>query len=82
MYNAPRAEALALYWEEYSGKAEFWQQRLPANFMVMDMDEALNTEDGQHDMLSFLGYPENEHKIFLNQKLNTPAKPKGVITDA
>jgi len=80
-YDAPRAEALAMYWDEYYNKAKFWQQRLPANFLVIDMYEALNTENGQHRMLSFLGYPENEHKIFLNQKLNTPARPKGVIED-
>ncbi len=78
-YDAPRTQALALYWNEYNDRAYFWQTRLPANFMIMDMHEALNTEDGQHRMLSFLGYPEAEHKIFLNQKLNTPAKPKGTL---
>lgn len=78
-YDAPRAKALEMYWTDYYAMAEFWQQKLPANFLVMDMCEALNTEDGQHRMLSFLGYPEPEHKIFLNRKLNTPAIPKGSI---
>jgi hypothetical protein len=78
-YDAPLEKALGMYWDEYYAKSEFWQSRLPNNFITMDMHEALNTEDGQRRMLSFLGYPEDEHKIFLNQKLNTPAKPKGVI---
>ncbi len=80
-YDAPIIKALDMYWDEYHGKAEFWQNRFPSNFLVIDMYEALNTEDGQHRMLSFLGYPEADHKIYLDQKLNTPAKHAGAIQD-
>lgn len=80
-YDAPRAEAIAIYWEEYYATAEFWQQRLPDNFLIIDMQEALNTEDGQHRMLSHIGYQEKDHEIFLNQKLNTPDKHAGNMQD-
>lgn len=78
-YDAPRKRALERYWKDYYATAEFWQNRLPNNFLLIDMHEALNTEDGQHRMLSFLGYPEKDHMLFLNQKLNTPKDPKGRV---
>lgn len=77
--DAPRTRALEKYWDMYYAAAEFWQRRAPNNLLIVDMHEALNTEAGQRHMLSFLGYPEEDQRIFLNQKLNTPKTPKGRI---
>lgn len=79
--DAPRTRALGKYWEMYYAAAEYWQNRLPNNFLTIDMHEALNTEEGQRRMLSFLGYAEEDQRIFLNQKMNTPDQPKGRIIE-
>lgn len=54
-FDAPRAEAIGMYWDEYYRRAEIWQDKYPDNFRIFDMKETLNTLDGQQEMLKFCG---------------------------
>lgn len=80
-YDLPKKEAIARYWEDYYAHAEYLRKRYPRNFMIIDMDEALNTYEGQKRMLSFAGIPEENQRIFLHQKLNEAGKPKGRLNN-
>jgi hypothetical protein len=46
--------AVERYWDEYYSSAEVLQQQHPDNFRIFSVD-ALNSSEGQADMLSFLG---------------------------
>ena len=74
-YDAPKAEALARYWEAYYSQAAYLQSRFPDNFRIFDMRKTLNTESGQRAMLKFAGF--DTRNIFLDRKLNALGKPKG-----
>jgi hypothetical protein len=54
-YDAPRKEAARMYWDEFFTIAESFQKKYPDNFKIFDMDAALNTIDGQREMLKFSG---------------------------
>jgi hypothetical protein len=51
-----KAEAIGRYWDEYYERATQFEQTYPTNFRVFPTD-ALNSETGQHEILSFLGIP-------------------------
>jgi hypothetical protein len=77
--DAPKAEAIGLYLGQYDAAADYWESRHPDNFMIIDMGQALNTEDGQRAVLSFIGVKPADQRIFLNNKLNSRDKPKGAL---
>jgi len=67
-YNLPAREAVGAMWDDYYRVAEEWQEKCPELFLILDMDEALNTADGMTEMLEHLGV-ENP-LIQTNIKLN------------
>jgi len=76
-YDLPKTEAIVRYWNKYYALAEYLAMRYPKNFLLIDMHAALNTEDGQREMLTFAGIPAYDQAIFLNKKLNTRHVPQG-----
>jgi hypothetical protein len=54
-----KEECLSLYWDDYYKKAAEWEQIYPNSFMVIDMHEALNTENGRNKILNFIGICPN-----------------------
>lgn len=78
-FDAPKAEAIGLYWDQYYAAANYWASRHPDNFLILDMNDALNTDTGQRKLLSFIGISQENQRIFLNNKLNRRDKPKGAL---
>lgn len=76
-YDLPKAEALEAYWKEYYAKAEYLADRYPDNFMIIDMEMALNDMASQREMLAFAGIDYDKQVFILDQKLNALHKPKG-----
>lgn len=54
-YYMPMKKALSAYYDEYYDIAEKHQSNYPDNFRIFDVDDALNSEDGQKEMLKFCG---------------------------
>ena len=54
-FDAPREEAIGMYWDEYYRRAEIWQNKYPDNFKIFDMNATLNTLEGQKAVLKFCG---------------------------
>jgi len=59
-------EAIRKYWWNYYQKAEKWQEKLPDNFKIFDM-ERLNFEEGQKEIIDFCGI---DRPIISNAKFN------------
>ena len=43
------------YWDEYYKESEKWQEKYPDSFIIIDMNEALNTEEGKSKIFNFIG---------------------------
>ena len=54
-YSPPLKEAVGAMWDDYYRIAESWREKYPGSFLIMDMDEALNTSDGMMVMMEHLG---------------------------
>jgi len=67
-----RDEGLRRYWTEYDGRAEELAQRFPENFCVFDMHQALNTEEGQRGLLSFVGVPPEQQVLAVGVHVKPP----------
>jgi len=78
-YDLPKKEAIGAYWDEYYAHADYLADRYPDNFVVVELDYALNIRSGQQQMLSFVGIKEKSQVVLLNHKLNALHKPKGEV---
>ena len=56
---ASKREAVEKYWDYYYAEAERLAERLPANFRIFDIS-AMSNPEGQRDILSFVGFPEEQ----------------------
>jgi len=52
-YDLPLEDAWAQYHDDYYKKADSFEERYPGIFKVFDMDTALNTNEGQLEMLKW-----------------------------
>jgi len=57
-YDAPKLEALRLYWDEYYRRVEIYLKKYP-NRLRMWSTEAFNEKEGQLQMLEFIGIPHS-----------------------
>jgi len=48
-------DCISDYWDEYYDMAEMLESKYPDNFKIFDMLHALNTEEGNNEMLNFIG---------------------------
>ncbi len=76
-YRLPLPQALGRYWDEYYEKAHSFEKRYPYVFRVVDMKWGLNTEEGQHHILRFLGVSENDRVLSVGVKANTKEQVVG-----
>jgi len=76
-YDLPKREAIAAYYDDYCDKADFWRRRLPNNFMVIGLDEAMNTRGGQQRIFEFLGIEDPNY--FVGVKLNQEGAHHGIL---
>ena len=59
-YDENDAEgSLRTYWDKYYAKSRKWQDLYPENFMIIDMNKALNTENGRKEIQNFIGISPN-----------------------
>lgn len=53
-YDLPKKEAVGAMWDDYCKISEGWEKKYPESFKIMDVDKALNSEDGMREMFDFL----------------------------
>jgi hypothetical protein len=70
-----RNTGIRRYCDEYYARLEALSAKYPDNVRVFDMNTALNTEDGQRRVLSFVGYPEDQQVVAAGIRTNR-IKPK------
>jgi len=68
--TASREEGVRRYWHEYCRKVGELQQRYPENVRIFDMKEALNTEAGQREVLTFAGIPEAQQVLEVGVRIH------------
>ncbi|MDR3637290.1 MAG: hypothetical protein P4L84_26025 [Isosphaeraceae bacterium] len=69
-----RAQAIRLYWQDYYEALERLAQRHPEHIRVFNVGDALDTEAGQREVLTFAGFsPERQHTVVGLRA--TPARP-------
>lgn len=72
-------EGLEVYYDQYYMKAEYYAERYPDRFKIFNM-EALNSEEGQRDMLNFVGYTNHKYDVGvkLNQGIDSRIEERGI----
>jgi len=78
-YDLPKEDAIGAYWDEYYAIARYWQDRLPANVLVMDFKESLNTFEGQDRALDFFDIPAEKRQYYVGVKLNQAGLHRGIL---
>ena len=73
-FDAPRLEAIGLYWDLYYQMSKGFQKKFPDNFHVWPID-AFNSEVGVSEMLTFAGLTETNviSGIKINERLRDGA---------
>ena len=70
-----REEGIRRYWDEYHKRIDELIARYPEHIRLFDTYEALNTESGLRDLLSFVGIPPEEQVLAVGTHLNpTPER--------
>ena len=76
-YDLPKEDAIARYYDEYYEMAEFWQHRLPNNFMIVSLHDAMNTVSGQRKIFEFFGI--DNPQLYVGVRLNASGEHRGLI---
>lgn len=61
-----RLKGIGRYWYEYYERAETLQAQFPTNIRIFDWLPALNTLEGQRELLSFCGFAESDQVLTLD----------------
>ena len=69
-YDLPLEDAWAKYHDDYYEAAAYYEKTYPKEFKVFDMNSALNTIDGQKEMLDFADL--GSHFILPNVRIFKP----------
>ena len=67
-----REEGIRRYWDEYYEKVGELLNRYPEHIRLFDTYEALNTETGLRDLLTFVGIPPERQALAVGTHLNLP----------
>ena len=62
-------KAIELYWQDYYSLATKFQEKYPDSFRIFPTS-ALNTEEGQREILSFIGIPKAKMRLHVAIRLN------------
>lgn len=83
-YDEPDREAgIRRYWDEYYERAGELADRYPENVRLFDMREALDTEAGVAELLTFAGIPAERQVVKVGLELNRSAeRPAGAAARA
>lgn len=65
-----RAEGIGRYWDEYAQRAAALAEQYPDRVRVLNMQQALNTAEGQRDLLGFVGIPPERQVVSLENRKN------------
>ncbi len=65
-FDAPKEEAIGLYWDYYHVLAETYERAFPDSFRIFPV-EFLNSRDGCESILDFAGYEEMTIKVGLHK---------------
>jgi len=68
-----KAEAIGRYWDDYYRRAAELEAEYPQAFRIFPTD-ALNTPEGQHAILGYLGIPEESQRLLVGLRLNAAAR--------
>lgn len=66
-----RAEGIGRYWDEYYTRADELLAKFPENVRQFEMERALNTAEGQRELLHFVGIPPQEQVLSLDVSKNS-----------
>lgn len=72
-----REEGIRRYWNEYYERVDELVRLYPENIRLYGTDQALNTEDGLRDLLSFVGIPREEQAMALGVKVHETRSTSG-----
>ena len=78
-YDTPhREEGIGRYWDEYYTRVEAIAERRPENIRIFDTYEALNTETGMRELLSFVGVPPDQQVLAVGTRVERhPERRRG-----
>jgi len=72
-YDTPnREEGIRRYWDEYYRRVGELIERFPEHIRLFDTYEALNTEAGQREMLTFVGIPAERQVLSVGTRVENP----------
>lgn len=69
-YDLPKREAIGAYWDEYMRKAIRLEQRYPAHFMTIHMNDLLNTKEGMEKVFDFIHLPTENRNYCVGLHTN------------
>lgn len=70
VYNLPKREAIAQYYDDYYNECQKLINKYPNNFKLFEMKHALTSLSGQNELLSFLKIKPGDRIINLGIKKN------------
>jgi Sulfotransferase domain len=71
-----REQGIRRYWDEYYSRVEELAVRYPDQIRVFGTHEALNTEEGQREMLAFAGYAPEKQVLAVGMHHNRSDAPQ------
>jgi hypothetical protein len=67
-----REEGIRRYWDQYYQRVTELIERYPEHIRLFDTYEALNTENGLRDLLSFVGIPPERQVLAVGTRVDNP----------
>jgi hypothetical protein len=67
-----REDGIRRYWDEYYQTVDDLVRRYPEHIRLFDTYEALNTESGLRDLLSFVGIPPERQVLAVGTRVDRP----------
>ena len=71
-----REQAIRRYWDEYHAHVDELVARYPDHVRVFGTHEALNTEEGQRELLEFAGFPPEQQVLAVGAHHNRSDAPR------
>ena len=71
-----REQAIRRYWDEYHARVDELVARYPDHVRVFGTHEALNTEEGQRELLEFAGFSPEQHVLAVGAHHNRSDAPR------
>ncbi len=80
--TADREEGIGRYWDEYYARVDELAERYPEHLRLFNTYEALNTEKGLSELLSFVGIPPQRQVLAVGTRVeSTPKRGPRLLSD-